>query len=612
VREVEMRPAAAADVSDVRATADLPCARCAGVVRVRAVVRNTTRRSMRPVVVAQIARRRVVLGRPLLRPGQKTSVAARIFVLQPRVWSPADPQLERLTVTATARGRTGRHVVHVGIRGIRVVDGRLELNGQPLRVNGLGIHEDQHLRGHATTRAWRRQLMRWARETGGTMLRTHYPLHPDLIEQADRLGMLVWSEIPVYSMRSGELARANVIDRAAALARRNAAQNAHHPSILTWSVGNELAAAPGPVEVELFQRQADAIRSVDRTRPVSIALRFAKQAGCFDAYAPFDLIGQNQYFGWYYKRLSDLRPYMDRLRACYPQKAIMSTEFGVEANRDGPGHREGHLRLPVRVDRAAAADPSRHPVAERRDVLGAQRVQGPPQLGRRQPEARPADAPQGPLLLRGSPEARAAHRPRGLQPRAPRRRWGRSPWTPWRGQSPSRPAGAWRARAAARRWRPRRSGSAARRGAGARAVARRRRSGSAARPAARSDRPDRRVSDAPDLRRRSTSLAGLSRIRVDGGLRTVDQRLDAVAARDHLAHPQLRVAVTPRTPSPIPPSVASRQGRLQAAVEDAERHGRRRSTRPTSSAPSIIRAPLPRPSSPPRHLGDGRLVAVKR
>ena len=70
-------------------------------------------------------------------------------------------------------------------------------------------------------------------------------------------------------------------------------------------------------------------------------------AGCHAAYAPLDVLGFNDYFGWYPGpggSIFDselLSPYLDAVRACYPDKAIAVTEFGAEANRDGPVEEKG-------------------------------------------------------------------------------------------------------------------------------------------------------------------------------------------------------------------------------------------------------------------------------
>ena len=70
-------------------------------------------------------------------------------------------------------------------------------------------------------------------------------------------------------------------------------------------------------------------------------------AGCQAAYGPLDVIGINEYFGWYpgpNGQIADrttLPEYLDGVRACYPGKAVVISEFGAEANRSGPVEEKG-------------------------------------------------------------------------------------------------------------------------------------------------------------------------------------------------------------------------------------------------------------------------------
>jgi beta-glucuronidase len=123
--------------------------------------------------------------------------------------------------------------------------------------------------------------------------------------------------------------------------------NRNHPSVFVWSVGNELSAKPGTSQGDYLRRAADAARAIDPTRPVGYAVAGYPGAGCQEEYASLDVIGINDYFGWYpgpsgsifdRRRLS---AYLDGVRACYPTKAVAVTEFGAEANREGPIEEKG-------------------------------------------------------------------------------------------------------------------------------------------------------------------------------------------------------------------------------------------------------------------------------
>jgi beta-glucuronidase len=186
------------------------------------------------------------------------------------------------------------------------------------------------------------------RSLGGTLLRTHYPLDPYFHQLADRQGILIWSEIPVYQMDSEQIGRDDVQRTALRIMRENVLAEQMHPSVLTWSMANELSAGPTPAERSYFRRQSRLIHSLDPSRPVSLVILGYPGAGCQrSAYAPVDLLGVNTYFGWYpgpVGSIADgrrLSSYLDSLRRCYPRQAIANTEFGAEGNRHGPATERG-------------------------------------------------------------------------------------------------------------------------------------------------------------------------------------------------------------------------------------------------------------------------------
>jgi beta-galactosidase/beta-glucuronidase len=178
-------------------------------------------------------------------------------------------------------------------------------------------------------------------------VRSHYPLHPYFQEQADRLGIMQWSEIPVYSVKTPYLKQPLVRRLAARELESNILTNGNHPSVMVWSMGNELSARPGPVQGYYIRRAAASAKRLDPTRPVGLAVAGYPGVGCQSEYEPLDVIGVNEYFGWYpgpNGQIADrtaLSEYLDSVRACYPRKAIVISEFGAEANREGPVEEKG-------------------------------------------------------------------------------------------------------------------------------------------------------------------------------------------------------------------------------------------------------------------------------
>jgi len=348
LREVYLQRADRVDVSSLLVRPDLPCATCAASVLMRVTVRNYEARTTRVSIAGRFGGTRVRLGSKGVPARSFATFEQRLRVRRPRLWSPASPSLYR----ASFQVRVGSQKVvgyelHTGIRSIAVAGGRLTLNGRPLSLRGVGLHEDDVVTGSAIGSARRRQIVAQVKEVGATVMRAHYPLHPEIHELADREGLLVWSEIPVYAIKTPYLKRLEVRKLAARELAQNIVANQNHASVMLWSIGNELSARPGPVQSLYIARAVREAKALDPTRPVGLAVAGYPSAGCRPQYAPLDVIGVNEYFGWYpgpNGQIADrdaLPDFLEGVRSCYPTKAIIVSEFGAEANRDGPVQERG-------------------------------------------------------------------------------------------------------------------------------------------------------------------------------------------------------------------------------------------------------------------------------
>jgi beta-glucuronidase len=317
-------------------------------VLARVTVRNYGDAASRVHVSGSFGGQRLALGTKSVGSKRFATFEARVRVASPRLWSPASPQLypARFTVRTGGRKVLG-YSLHSGIRSIKVVGGRLELNGRPVNLRGVGLHEDDPTAGFAIGSARRAQIIAQAKELGATVIRAHYPLHPEMQELADREGLLIWSEIPVYAVKTKFLKRLEVRKLAARELQENILANQNHPSIMLWSIGNELSARPGPVQQDYIERATRQAKALDPTRPIGLAVAGYPSAGCRPQYGPLDVVGINEYFGWYpgpNGQIADrdtLSGFLDAMRACYPNKALFVSEFGAEANRSGPVEEKG-------------------------------------------------------------------------------------------------------------------------------------------------------------------------------------------------------------------------------------------------------------------------------
>jgi len=348
LREVYLQRVDRVDISSLVVRPDLPCATCAATVSMRVTVRNYDRKAGRVSVSGSYGGKRVNLGSKSVPPGSFATFVRRVRVARPRLWSPAKPSLYRARFAVRLRGqKVVGYRLRSGIRSIKVVAGRIHLNGRPVNLRGVGLHEDDPATGFAINAARRAQIVAQTKELGATVMRSHYPLHPGIHELADREGLLIWSEIPVYAIKTRVLKRVEVRKLAARELEQNIIANQNHPSIMLWSIGNELSARPGHVQSQYISAAVRQAKALDPSRPVGLAVAGYPSAGCRPQYAPLDVIGVNEYFGWYpgpngqVADRDELSSFLDGIRGCYPNKAIFVSEFGAEANRSGPVEEKG-------------------------------------------------------------------------------------------------------------------------------------------------------------------------------------------------------------------------------------------------------------------------------
>jgi len=348
LREVYLRRIDDIDFNTVVIQPHLRCPTCAATIRYRVTLRNYGGSARRVAVRGRFGSRRVNLGTKTVAPRRFATYARSVRIRKPRLWSPDRPSLYNAPLTASSGGRTlQRYTLKTGIRSIKVVGGHLFLNGRPLNFRGVALQEDNRVKGFAIDNRDREQQLSWVRQLGATMIRSHYPLHPYIQERADELGIMQWSEVPVYSVKARYLKQKLVRQLAARELESNIEANGNHPSVIVWSIGNELSSRPGPVQGDYIERAAKAAKALDPTRPVGYAVAGYPSVGCQPRYGPLDVIGINDYFGWYPGpggQIADrtlLSDYLDQVRRCYPSKAIVVSEFGAEANRAGPVEEKG-------------------------------------------------------------------------------------------------------------------------------------------------------------------------------------------------------------------------------------------------------------------------------
>ena len=160
--------------------------------------------------------------------------AAEVLLAVPEahLWSDKDPYLYDLTV----RTENDAYSLKVGIRTIAVTGGKILLNGQPVKLNGFGRHEDFVASGKGLNLPLvvkDYQLMKWV---GANAYRTsHYPYSEEEMQMADREGFLIIDEIPAVSLQMAD--EANAAERLRMCLQQIGemiARDKNHPSVVMW------------------------------------------------------------------------------------------------------------------------------------------------------------------------------------------------------------------------------------------------------------------------------------------------------------------------------------------------------------------------------------------
>jgi beta-glucuronidase len=295
---------------------------------------------------AGLARRRLVLdpgagtgGAPVSRdlvlaPGAVGVVSADLPIPGARSWSPADPRLYRLTARLAADGpgaggAADSLAVRYGMRAVEVAGSRLCLNGEPVFLKGLNWHEETPERGRAMRRPDYDQILDTAADLGVNFLRScGYTRHPDFYRAADERGLLVCDETDNFWVESGQQRIQGRYGLSAALVAAMVWNQVNHPCVILWSLHNESETTDrGTYRTWISQLRAAA--GIDpQHRPVT----WASSTSWDPAFDLADVIGFNEYFGYFYGSDSDLGRTLDAVHRQYPGSPILITENGSYAD----------------------------------------------------------------------------------------------------------------------------------------------------------------------------------------------------------------------------------------------------------------------------------------
>ena len=214
-----------------------------------------------------------------------------------QLWSVEEPRLYSLHITLFLNGEAlDSYCLKIGFRNISTQGRQILLNGKPILLKGFGRHEDFHILGKGLSHALNVRdfdLMKW---TGANSFRTsHYPYSEEMLELADREGMLVISEAPFAGMGFKQFTNPATCEKAVSYMRRLIERDRNHPGIISFSIGNECQ-SDIPEAEEFFLPVIRTAKELDE-RPVTYVAWTKPEEDRI--YRHVDWIGLNRYYGWY-------------------------------------------------------------------------------------------------------------------------------------------------------------------------------------------------------------------------------------------------------------------------------------------------------------------------
>lgn len=249
-------------------------------------------------------------------------------ISHPHLWQGReDPYLYKVVSRLKQDGQVIDEVIQpLGLRKYEAVAGKgFFLNGKKYPMYGVTRHQDRWGMGSALTNREHDFDLEQIMEVGATTVRfAHYQQSDYIYSRCDTLGLIIWAEIPFVNRVTGQ-EWDNVHQQMRELIR----QSFNHPSIYVWGIHNEVY-HPHGYTAALTQSVHDLCKLEDPDR-YTVAVN-----GYGHAEHPVngntDIQGMNRYFGWYEKKIQDIKPWIEKMEKEYPWQRLMLTEYGADAN----------------------------------------------------------------------------------------------------------------------------------------------------------------------------------------------------------------------------------------------------------------------------------------
>lgn len=272
---------------------------------------------------------------------ESTFLHEPIRLNKPKLWSPDDPYLYRVQTVIRENGKSLDEISNpLGFRWFKFdAEQGFFLNGKSVKLRGTNRHQDYAGIANAVPDALHVCDLEIIKENGFNFLRlADYPQDPSVLEAADRLGLLIWEEIPIVNLITiseafSENSKTMLLDMIR--------QHRNHPSIIIWGYMNEVFLRSPKTEADLTEttklaRELERIcKAEDPSRATGIAFDHGSRENYYKSGLAevTDVVGWNLYFGWYHDTFPDFGKFIDEQHRRLPSRPLIISEYGANADR---------------------------------------------------------------------------------------------------------------------------------------------------------------------------------------------------------------------------------------------------------------------------------------
>ncbi len=254
-----------------------------------------------------------------------------VFIPDARLWNgPDDPYQYTARLQLVSYNEVlDQQSVDFGVRSFRVDrDTGYWLNGERHPLRGVCRHQDRLYLGNALSRQAHFEDAQIIADMGANCIRlAHYQQSHDIYEACDRLGLVVWAEIPYFAGTWDDDAHAAAVNEI----REMVIQNYNHPSICFWGLSNEILMSKNdnPKLMPCHEELQQAVKAIDSRRLTVVAHEYTHPWD-HPLQDLSDAQGWNHYFGWYRGGMDGLAAWCDEYHAAYPNRLLSISEYGCD------------------------------------------------------------------------------------------------------------------------------------------------------------------------------------------------------------------------------------------------------------------------------------------